>query len=100
MNGSGSTKPSTSGEGGSIVESVPLLPEAVVEVSDFEGESWWGLEEGEGGGEWDQQDGRARGCGDGKGACRVERSVGRKGACNLSEILEQQCSQGLYLCCA
>ena len=30
------------------------------------------LGEGEGGGEWDQQDGRARGCGDGKGACRVE----------------------------
>jgi len=44
MNGSGSTKPSTSGEGGFNVESVPLLPEAVVEVSDFEGESWWGLE--------------------------------------------------------
>jgi len=38
MSGLASTTPSTSGEGGAIVQGVPLLPEAVVEVSDFEEE--------------------------------------------------------------
>jgi len=38
MSGLTRTTPSTSGEGGSIVQVVPHLPELVVEVTDFEGD--------------------------------------------------------------
>ena len=38
MSGLTSTTPSTSGEGGSIVQVVPHLPEVVVEVTDFVGD--------------------------------------------------------------
>jgi len=38
MSGLTTTTPSTSGERGAIVQGVPQLPEAVVEVSDFDGD--------------------------------------------------------------
>jgi len=38
MIGLTSTTPSTSGGGGYVVQGVPLLPEVIVEVTDFEGD--------------------------------------------------------------
>jgi len=58
MNELVSTTPSTSGEGGVIVQGVPLVPEAVVEVTNLAGdyEGLWLRVEGGGGGGGDQQD--------------------------------------------
>ena len=63
--------PSTSGERGSIMHGVPLLPEAVVEVTNLEG----GMG-GSGGGGGDQQDEREWDDGDGEGAFCSGRSFG------------------------